>query len=88
MVSNSTLAAVCVDAGLHEYLMFESLTLANAMDAYAVKIKQKQREEYALAEREGSAPGQYWLDIEGPKVGVSSSPSNGIRRLNTLIDYL
>lgn len=77
MVSNSTLAAVCVEAGLHEYLMFESLTLANGMDAYAAKIRQKQREEYALAERESRAPGQYWLDIEGPKVSLCiANPSS------------
>ncbi|KZV65685.1 hypothetical protein PENSPDRAFT_737573 [Peniophora sp. CONT] len=79
MVSNATLAAVCVEAGLHEYLMFESLTLANGMDAYAARIKQKQREEYAEAEREGRAPGQYWLDIEGPK------PIGGLNPLAQII---
>ncbi|KAI0035664.1 hypothetical protein K488DRAFT_42913 [Vararia minispora EC-137] len=68
MVSNSALAAVCVEAQLHEHIMFESLSLANSMDAYAAKIKAKQREEYELAAQEGRLPGQYWLDVDAPKI--------------------
>ncbi|TFY77295.1 hypothetical protein EWM64_g6716 [Hericium alpestre] len=67
MVSNSALAAVCISSGLHEYLMFESHDLANSIQTYKQKLKAKQAEEYAEAEQEGRAPGQYWMDVEPPK---------------------
>jgi endoribonuclease Dicer len=34
------------------------------------QLKYKQAEEYRLAEKEGRLPGQYWLDIEPPKVSI------------------
>lgn len=68
MVSNATLAAVCVWSGLHEHLMFESYTLANNIRIYADELSTKEGEEYALAQKECRSPGQYWLEIEPPKV--------------------
>lgn len=68
MVSNAALAAVCVWAGLHEHLLFESYTLAADIQAYADGLKTKQMAEYELASREGRSPGQYWVDVEPPKV--------------------
>ncbi|KAI0069087.1 ribonuclease III [Artomyces pyxidatus] len=67
MVSNSALAAICIYAGLHEHLMFESFNLANNIKAYAEALKIKQNEEYELAAQEGRSPGQYWLETEPPK---------------------
>jgi len=71
MVSNSTLAALCVWSRLQEHLMFESDQLANSIQTYADQLKAKQIEEYQQAEREGRAPGQYWLESEPPKVRAS-----------------
>ena len=68
MVSNTTLAALCVWSGLHEHLMFDSYILANSIQLYADRVKVRQVEEYAFAENENRLPGQYWLDIEPPKV--------------------
>ena len=68
MVSNSTLAAVCVYSGLHEHLLFESPNIASSIQAYSEQLDTVQRMEYDLAENEGRLPGQYWLDIEQPKV--------------------
>jgi endoribonuclease Dicer len=68
MVANSTLAAVSVWSGLHEHLLFESYTLATNMQTYADQLKLKQAQEYELADKEGRLPGQYWLEIEPPKV--------------------
>jgi endoribonuclease Dicer len=68
MVSNSALAAVCVWSGLQEHLLFESYALANNMQLYVDELKMKQAQEYELATREGRSPGQYWLEIEPPKV--------------------
>ncbi|KDQ64866.1 hypothetical protein JAAARDRAFT_684703 [Jaapia argillacea MUCL 33604] len=67
MVSNSTLAAVCVWSGLYQHLHFESPELARSIRAYATLIKEKESEEYRLAEEEGRSPGQYWTHVEPPK---------------------
>ncbi|THH17944.1 hypothetical protein EW146_g2946 [Bondarzewia mesenterica] len=67
MVSNAALAAVCIQAGLHEHLIFESFTLASNIQTYAENIKAKQAEEHDLAAKEGRSPGQYWVDVEPPK---------------------
>lgn len=68
MVSNSALAAVCVWAGLHEHLLFESYVLNADIKAYADDLKRRQETEYEDAQREGRIPGQYWVDVEPPKV--------------------
>jgi endoribonuclease Dicer len=68
MVSNSALAAVSVSSGLHEYLLFESSQLEYGIRSYVADIKDKKDKEYALAKQEGRSPGQYWLEIEPPKV--------------------
>ena len=70
MVSNSALAAVCVWAGLHEHLLFESVTLADNIRHYANVLRSHQRVEYTLATQEGRPPGQYWVDVEPPKVSL------------------
>ena len=70
MVSNSALAAVCIQAGLHEHLIFESFTLANNIQFYAENLKAKQAEEYQAAVNEDRMPGQYWLEVEPPKVCI------------------
>jgi endoribonuclease Dicer len=68
MVSNSALAAVCVWSGLQEHLLFESYTLGGSIQAYADELKVKQAKEYELAKKDNRPPGQYWLEIEPPKV--------------------
>ena len=67
MVSNAALAAICVWSGLHEHLLFESVTLEENIQAYAYELSEKQAAEYEQAEREGRQPGQYWIEIEPPK---------------------
>ena len=71
MVSNSALAAVCVWSGLHEFLLFESSQLSTSIQEYAIELKDKQEQEYLLAEQEGRSAGQYWHDIEPPKVHIN-----------------
>lgn len=68
MVSNSALAAVCVRTGLHAYLLYESYTLANSIQSYAEQLETRRQEEHQKAIRDGRPPGQYWLDMEPPKV--------------------
>ncbi|KAF5393919.1 hypothetical protein D9757_000107 [Collybiopsis confluens] len=68
MVSNATLAAACVWSGLHHHLRFESTTLAHDIHEYASLLERAQAEEYGSAEREGRIIGQYWYNIESPKV--------------------
>ncbi|GJJ07506.1 hypothetical protein Clacol_001708 [Clathrus columnatus] len=68
MVSNSTLAAVCVYSEFHEYLIFESQAIASSINQYSDALRNAQRADEARAKLEGRMPGQYWLDIEPPKV--------------------
>ena len=68
MVSNDTLAAICVSCGLHEHLLFESHQLFNQIQQYASQIKQKAEEEYRDAEENHRPPGQFWVGVEPPKV--------------------
>lgn len=68
MVSNAALAAVSVWSGLHEFLLFESSQLEESIKGYVNELKEKKQEEYAVAAQEERTPGQYWLEIEPPKV--------------------
>lgn len=68
MVSNSVLAAVSVEAGLHRYLRIESDHVKRVTDIYIPELVEKQRAEYQEAEDEGRPYGQYWLEVEPPKV--------------------
>jgi endoribonuclease Dicer len=68
MVSNSALAAVCVRTGLHAYLLYESYALGNSIQSYAEQLETRRQEEHQKAVRDGRPPGQYWLDMEPPKI--------------------
>lgn len=68
MVSNSALAAVCVQTGLHAYLLYESYALGNSIQSYAEQLETRRQEEHQKAVRDGRPPGQYWLDMEPPKI--------------------
>ncbi|KAJ6539259.1 hypothetical protein B0H19DRAFT_1314532 [Mycena capillaripes] len=67
MVSNSALAAVCVSSGLYNHLLLASRLTSSVTD-YMEKLQVKQTEEYELARLEKRSPGQYWQEIEPPKV--------------------
>ncbi|KAF9247216.1 hypothetical protein BU15DRAFT_39362 [Melanogaster broomeanus] len=67
MVSNSTLAAVCVSCGLHKHLHFDSYTLATSFESYAQQLILKQQQQETDAATEDTGPGQYWLNVEPPK---------------------
>lgn len=71
MVSNSALAALCVSCGLHEHIQHVAPELRNSIQAYMGKVNALQKHEYALAERERRPPGQYWLEVDHPKVSVN-----------------
>lgn len=68
MVSNSTLAAVCVYSGVHEHLIFESQSIASSIQAYSELLDSARKADEVRSKIEGRLPGQYWVDIEQPKV--------------------
>ncbi|KAH9843805.1 uncharacterized protein C8Q71DRAFT_698068 [Rhodofomes roseus] len=68
MISNETLAAFCVDAGLYQYFRHASPQVGTAITAYVDKIEKAKRDECASAERDGRLLGQYWLNTNPPKV--------------------
>lgn len=73
MVSNSALAAICVQSGLHEYFLHKSQPLQNSIREYAAKLEASKIEEYQAAELDGRPPGQFWLELTAPKVGMYRS---------------
>lgn len=68
MVSNSTLAALCVEHGLQKYLLYNSAALSNNIRDYLQALELAKAKEYEQAKLEERTPGQYWLDIDPPKV--------------------
>ncbi|KZW03985.1 hypothetical protein EXIGLDRAFT_827922 [Exidia glandulosa HHB12029] len=67
MVSNSTLAALCVHSRLHEHMMHTSSQLASKIQAYIKALDDARSREKTLAEDECRPPIQYWLELEHPK---------------------
>ncbi|CDO74080.1 hypothetical protein BN946_scf185043.g130 [Trametes cinnabarina] len=63
MVSNRALAAFCVHAGLHRYLVIASEQLRDAIARYVDFLEELRKKEYDFATRENRLPGQYWLDM-------------------------
>ncbi|KAF8332689.1 uncharacterized protein EI90DRAFT_3145368 [Cantharellus anzutake] len=68
MVNNIALGALCVDCGLDEFIVHDSPSLQKSIDEYKAEVKKAQQLEYNLASAEGRMPGQYWVDLEPPKV--------------------
>lgn len=68
MVSNSALAAACVLSGLQKHLLFDSPHLASTIRTYCRDLKTKQIYTYENAAKEERNPGQFWLEVETPKV--------------------
>lgn len=67
MVSNSTLAAICVHCGLHMHIMHASPSLGAKIDNYVKALHSARDKERALAHSEVRQPVQYWLELEHPK---------------------
>lgn len=72
MVSNHALAALCVHLGLHEHIQYTQNQIGNTIKTYIARLRALQKTEYDLAKVEQRSPGQYWLDIEPPKVENTS----------------
>ena len=68
MVNNIALGALCIECGLDKFIIHDSTSLQKSIDAYRADAKKAQKLEYDLAEAEGRMPGQYWVDLEPPKV--------------------
>ncbi|OBZ71925.1 Endoribonuclease Dicer 1 [Grifola frondosa] len=68
MVSKYALAALCVHIGLHEHIRHASPDLEKSIRAYAENLRVQQDNEFKLAAIENRLPGQYWMELEPPKV--------------------
>lgn len=68
MVSNHTLAALCVHLELHLHIQHTESQLSNNIKTYSNRLRSLKRAEYELAYAEHRSPGQYWLETEPPKV--------------------
>jgi hypothetical protein len=68
MVSNSVLAAFCFEMGLYTCLDYDNRTLSQNFTEYVAKLTKARAIEEGEAAREGRPMGQYWSNIEEPKV--------------------
>jgi hypothetical protein len=58
--------------------------MIKAIHEYAEQMKTRETEEYQLAAEEERTPGQYWIEVDPPKVGVKCAfalLSNSLLRL-------
>lgn len=69
MVSNHTLAALCVHHGLHKHVQYANFSVDN-VKGYIFRLENLRKVEYERAVAEQRSPGQYWLEVEPPKVSV------------------
>ncbi|KAI0091960.1 hypothetical protein BDY19DRAFT_1027492 [Irpex rosettiformis] len=67
MVSNQTLAALCVLTSLHEAVQCGG-DIGRAITAYGKRINGLKAQEYKSATTERRLPGQFWLEVEPPKI--------------------
>jgi endoribonuclease Dicer len=70
MVSNSALAALCVHSGLSNYLIYNSPSLEADIKDYRIRLQDALQREEEDASAEGRGLGQYWNEIEPPKVCI------------------
>lgn len=68
MVSNSILTAFCVEMGFHKFLIHDNHPLSVTISEYVEKIANAKANEESASRRERRPMGQYWSDIETPKV--------------------
>ena len=68
MVSNTTLATICVLSGLYKHLQFASSDLANQITEHVAKIQALHDAEHKAAQKENRLPCQFWVEEEPPKV--------------------
>ncbi len=67
MVSNSTLAAICVWSGLHKFI-HTTQQLGRVIHDYEKALAVQQDIQYIQARREGGPVERYWKDLDAPKV--------------------
>jgi hypothetical protein len=68
MTSNITLSAIAVHLGLHRQISGLTPAVAHAIETYAANLDKARRKNLQDSEREGRKLGQYWSNLEGPKV--------------------
>ncbi|KAF7313697.1 hypothetical protein HMN09_00526500 [Mycena chlorophos] len=65
MVSNRTLAAICIETGLYEHVMLAP-ALYSSVRLYAQALEKARSDEFGSV-AEGRPTGQYWQEIDAPK---------------------
>lgn len=68
MVSNPPLATLCVTSGMYEFVEAGPHHLGDSLKRFVEEVLARRDKEFELAAKENRSPGQYWLDIECPKV--------------------
>jgi hypothetical protein len=72
MVSNSTLAALCVWSGIYEFVDPRAHRDGDRLEHYASLVRAKHWEETESSQRENRHGRQYWSGLDCPKVSSAS----------------
>lgn len=79
MVSNSTLAAICVWSGLHKFI-HTTQQLGRVIHDYEKALAIQQDTQYTQAGKEKRPVERYWKDLDAPKVrGIRAAGPPGPR---------
>jgi len=87
MINNHTTASFCVHLGLQDFAVFDNPLMQRAIAEYVPRIRRAKVKEEELAKSEGREPGQYWAEIDSPKVSFIkaypffSDPARSLTRL-------
>ena len=68
MVGNSPLAAICAESGLYRHLHQKSHQIQQSINTYLTALQKAKQKEYAAADDDLRERGQYWFDVNPPKV--------------------
>jgi endoribonuclease Dicer len=74
MTANTTLAAICIESGLYRHMHAGPPTTTSAVAGYAARLDVARRQEQARLAQEGQRPGQFWVNLDEPKVLILFDP--------------
>ncbi|KAI0786396.1 hypothetical protein C8Q75DRAFT_271436 [Abortiporus biennis] len=68
MVTNPTLAVVSVTSGLYQCIQYNGSDIKQSIDDFVLKVQHARDEELKAVSQENREPGQYWTELDPPKI--------------------
>jgi endoribonuclease Dicer len=74
---------MCISSGIYRFVDAGAHRLGDALQRFASAVTAKHEEEHRIAKRESRSPGQYWLDIDCPKVSLATPGAVSFGNVNS-----